>query len=166
MNTQPKASKLISLGRNSRNCTVCGHKDREEIERQFINWTGAKAIAKEFGLRDRTAVYRHAHAFGLFPKRGRNIRTALEKIIERTGEVEATSAAVVAAVQAYARINSQGQLVERVERVGMNDLFERMTREELAVYAKEGRLPPWFAKAVGATQTYSKREQNDEESER
>jgi hypothetical protein len=159
-------SQTISPGRHSRNCTVCAHEDREEIEREFVNWTSPKVIAKEFGLKDRTAVYRHAHAFGLFPKRGRNIRAALEKIIERAGEVEATSAAVVAAVQAYARINSQGQLVERVERVGVNDLFERMTREELAVYAKEGRLPPWFAKAVGATHTYIQKEQNDEESER
>jgi hypothetical protein len=164
MKSPPKAPTPVSLGRHSRNCTVCAHTHREEIEREFINWTSAKIIAKEFGLRDRTAVYRHAHAFSLFNKRGRNIRAALEKIIERAGEVEVTSAAVVAAVQAYARINSQGQLIERVERVGVNDLFERMTREELAVYAKEGRLPPWFAKAVSATQTYSQKEQNDEES--
>jgi hypothetical protein len=100
MSTQPKASTPISLGRHTRNCTVCAHKYRDEIEREFVNWTSAKAIANEFGLKDRTAVYRHAHAFGLFTKRGRNIRAALEKIIERAGEVEVTSAAIVAAVQA------------------------------------------------------------------
>jgi hypothetical protein len=166
MSTQPKASTPISLGRHTRNCTVCAHKYRDEIEREFVNWTSVKAIAKEFGLKDRTAIYRHAHAFGLFTKRGRNIRAALEKIIERAGEVEVTSAAIVAAVQAYARINSQGQLIERVEHVGVNDLFERMTREELAVYAKDGSLPIWFSKAVGATQSYSQKEQNDEESKR
>ena len=74
--TQPKADKLISLGRHSRNCGICAHKHREEIEREFINWTGPKAIAKEYGLKDRATVYRHAHAFGLFVKRRRNIRAA------------------------------------------------------------------------------------------
>jgi hypothetical protein len=153
-------------GRHSRNCRICRHGCREEIEQEFINWTGPKAIARKFGLKDRTSIYRHAHAVGLVVKRQRNVRAALEKIIERVGEVEITSAAVVAAVQAYARINSQGQLVERIEHVGVNDLFERMTREELAVYAKDGSLPPWFAKAVSATQSYSQKEQNDEESKR
>jgi hypothetical protein len=90
--------KDVNLGRHSRNCAVCAHKDREEIEREFINWTGPEAIAKEFGLKDRTTVYRRAHALRLFAKRQRNIRAALEKIIERDGEVEVTSAAEVAAM--------------------------------------------------------------------
>jgi hypothetical protein len=101
------------------------------IEREFINWTGPKAIAKEFGLRDRTAIYRHAHALDLFSKRQRNIRAALEKIIEKAGEVEVTAAAVVAAVQAYGRLNAQGQWIDRVEHVNVNKLFERMTEAEM-----------------------------------
>ncbi|MGB6975237.1 MAG: hypothetical protein WBD67_11190 [Terracidiphilus sp.] len=59
------------------------------------------AIAEEYGLADRTSVYRHAHALSLFAKRQRNIRAALERIIERAGEVDVTASAVVAAVQAY-----------------------------------------------------------------
>src|SRR5215831_11855090 len=82
---QASRERPISLGRHSRNCSICGHQSREEIEREFINWTGPKAIAREFGLRDRTAIYRHAHALDLFSKRQRNIRAALEKIIERAG---------------------------------------------------------------------------------
>src|SRR5262245_50757312 len=58
----------------------------------LFNWTGPKAIAKEFGLRDRTAIYRHAHALRRFSKRQRNVRAALEKIIERAGEVDITAA--------------------------------------------------------------------------
>jgi|SRR5271167_2950124 len=158
-----EARKPISSGRHSRNCRVCAHKYREEIEREFVNWTSPKVIAKEYGLKDRTAVYRHAHASGLFPKRQRNLRAALEKIIERAGEVEVTSAAVVAAVQAYGRINSQGKWIERVERVGMNDLFGRMSRQELDVYAKQGTLPGWFTKAVGATGYASQENENNEE---
>ena len=55
-------------------------------------------------------MYRHAHAFGLFEKRKRNVRAALERIIEKAGDVEVTAAAVVTAVQAYAKINTQGLL--------------------------------------------------------
>jgi hypothetical protein len=106
---QMKTAKPVSLGRHRRNRTVCAHQKRGEIEREFVNWTGATAIAEVYALADRTTIYRHAHAFGLFAKRQRNIRAALEKIIEQAGEVEVTSAAVVAAVQAYAKINAQGQ---------------------------------------------------------
>jgi len=152
----------ISLGRHRRNCSICGHQNREVIEREFINWTGPKAIAKEFGLRDRTAIYRHAHALDLFSKRQRNIRAALEKIIERAGEVEVTAAAVVAAVQAYGRLNAQGQWIDRVEHVNVNKLFERMTEAEMEDYAKEGNLPAWFKLAVSATPSDSPNERNSD----
>jgi hypothetical protein len=164
MRAQSKLNQAISLGRHSRNCTICARRDREEIEAEFISWTGVKAIAKRFGIKDRTAIYRHANAIGLFAKRQRNVRAALEKIIERAAEVEVTSAAVVAAVQAYAKINSQGHWIERIERVSMNDLFDRMTREELDAYARNGVLPSWFVKVVGATESRSHDEENHEES--
>lgn len=155
-------NKAVNLGRHKRNCTVCAHEKREEIEREFVNWTGAAAIAGEFRLRDKGSVYRHAHAFGLFPKRQRNIRAALEKIIEKAGDVEVTSAAVVAAVQSYAKINAQGQWIDRSEHVNLNELFERMTREELETYAKEGTLPDWFSRAVSATPLGSREAAIDE----
>lgn len=120
---QTKAANPVSLGRHSRNCTVCSHKYREEIEQEFINWTSPKVIGKKFGLKDRTSIYRHAHAVGLVAKRQRNVRIALEKIIERVEEVQVTGATVVAAVQTYARINSQGQWIERGERVSLNNML-------------------------------------------
>jgi hypothetical protein len=49
-------------------------------------------------------VYRHAHAFDLFEKRKANVRAALEALIERAADVEVTASAVVAAIQAYAKI--------------------------------------------------------------
>ena len=143
----------VSPGRHKRNCTVCGHDKCEEIEREFVNWTAASAIARDYGLADKASVYRHAHAFGLFVKRQRNIRAALEKIIERAGDVEVTSSAVVAAVQAYAKINAQGQWVDRSEHIDLNELFERMTQEELEMYARDGKLPAWFTQTVVATPT-------------
>ena len=95
--------------------------------------------------------YRPAHALSLFDKRRRNVRTALEKIIEKAGEVNVGVAAVVSAVTAYAKINASGQWVERTEQVSLNQLFDRMTRDETEAYAKDGQLPLWFARAVGAT---------------
>jgi hypothetical protein len=87
----------------------------------------------------------------LFTKRQQNVRAALEKIIERAGEVEVTAPAVVAAVQAYAKINAAGQWVDRSEHVNLNDLFERMTLDEKERYARDGTLPSWFEQVFGAT---------------
>jgi len=95
-----------------------------------VNWESPAKLAEEYGLADRTTVYRHAHALGLFEKRKRNVRAALERIIEKSGEVEVTASAVVAAIQAYAKINAQGQWIERSAHVNLNELFERMSRDE------------------------------------
>ena len=148
--TQPQ--KVVSIGRHRRNCAVCAHPEREEIETRFLSWQSPATIAQEYGLADRSSVYRHAHALGLFPKRQRNVRAALERIIERAGDVDVTASAVVAAVQAYSKINAAGQWIDRSEQVSLNDLFERMTTEELEAYAQDGTLPRWFeSAAVSAT---------------
>jgi hypothetical protein len=151
MNLQRKTAKLVSLGRHKRNCTICSNEKRDEIEHEFVSWTGASAITKAYRLADRTTVYRHAHAFGLFAKRQRNIRAALEKIIEKAGEVEVTSSAIVAAVQAYAKINSQGQWIDRSEHIDLNTLFERMSNDELEAYARDGDLPDWFRQTLSGS---------------
>ena len=38
----------------------------------------------------------------------------------------------------------------------MNDLFERMSTEELEAYAQTGTLPEWFKVMVGATDSESR----------
>jgi len=151
MSQERKADAVVSLGRHQRNCSVCGHEQREEIEGAFIGWRSPASIAEEYGLVDRASVYRHAHALGLFEKRRRNIRAALERIIERADSVDVTASAVVAAVQAYAKINSAGEWIDRTETVSMNDLFDRMSTQELEAYAQTGTLPDWFRAMVGAT---------------
>ena len=145
------SEKAVNLGRHRRNCAICRHTQREEVERDFIAWCSPAAIAQEYGLADRSSVYRHAHALNLFEKRRCNVRAALERLIENAGEVEVSASAVVQAVATYARLNAEGRLVERSERVNLNELFDRMTREELEAYAREGRLPGWFTAVVGAT---------------
>ena len=144
----------VTEGRHAAECRICSHPQREQIERDFVNWRSPALIAKQYGLRNRSSVYRHAHATGLFPKRQRNIRAALEKIIERAGEVEVTAAAVVAAVQAYTKINASGQWVDRSEHLDLNQLFDRMTTQEMEDYARDGTLPAWFKAAVAATTDY------------
>jgi hypothetical protein len=147
-----------NLGRHKRNCSICCHPKVTEIDADFISWRSPVAIAQEYSLADRTSVYRHAHALGLFPKRQRNVRAALEKIIEKAGEVDVTAPAVVAAVQAYSKINTAGQWVDRSEHVDLNALFEKMTSQELEAYAQCGTLPAWFTAKVGATVSDSQKE--------
>src|SRR6266478_3635163 len=148
----------VNLGRHAAVCKICTHTQREEIERAFINWESPAAITKQYGLRNRASVYRHAHALGLFPKRQRNVRAALEKIIERAGEVDVTAPAVVAAVQAYSKINVAGQWIDRSEHVDLNAIFEKMTAQELEAYAQNGTLPAWFTGTVGATASDGQKE--------
>ncbi len=76
-----------------------------------------------------------------------SISSEIKWIIEKAGEVDVTAAAVVAAVQAYSKINSMGQWIDRNETVDLNELFDRMTREELEAYAHDGTLPDWFTNA-------------------
>ena len=152
MSRERNPDAAVSLGRHQRTCSVCRHEQREEIESAFIGWRSPAAIAKDYGLADRSSVYRHARALELFEKRRRNIRAALEHIIEKAGDVDVTASAVVAAVQAYAKINAAGEWIDRTETTSMNFLFERMSSQELEAYAQTGELPGWFRATVGATE--------------
>ena len=151
--------KSVSLGRHRRNCSICVHPQRVDIEAEFIAWRSPAALAQQYGLGDRASIYRHAHALGLFAKRQRNVRAALERIIEKAGDVEVTASAVVAAVGAYAKINASGQWIDRSDQVTLNQLFERMTHQELDAYARSGELPHWFPGSV-TTDTTTLRTEN------
>ena len=86
----------LSPGRHEYHCTICAHARREEIDLAFVNWTSPARMAREYRV-SRDSIYRHAHALSLFDKRRRNVRTALERIIEKAGEVTVGAAAVVSA---------------------------------------------------------------------
>ncbi len=122
--------KPVSHGRHEYQCSICSHPQRAEIEEAFVNWISPRRIGNKHGV-SRDAVYRHAHALSLMESRRRNVRAALEKIIERASEVKVNAAAVVSAVSAYSRINASGEWVQRT--------------------AKTGVLPNWFETTVGAT---------------
>ena len=153
--TDKKAKKIPALpdrGRHEYSCRVCAHPKRDDIEREFVGWQSPAKIAAAHHIADRASIYRHAHARDLFSKRGRNLCAALDRIIERIDDVQVNGSAVMQAIIAHARINAQGQLVERTEQViSMHGLFARMTREELDAYAKDGTLPNWFREELAAT---------------
>ncbi len=148
--TQPQPEAQVNQGRHEAQCLICAHAKREEIEQVFVGWGSTSKIAEEY-LVSRDGVYRHARAFGLMEKRRKNVRAALERIIEKAGDVEVNASAIVGAVSAYARINSRGEWVERSETVNLTDMFQRLSKIELEEYVKTGSLPEWFKAASGAT---------------
>jgi hypothetical protein len=79
----------------------------------------------------RQTLWRHANAMGLTEKCKRNVRAALERIIERVEGVEVTGSTVVSLSRSIARSTRAGQWIDRTEQVSLNDLFDRMSREEL-----------------------------------
>lgn len=149
-----KSNKPVNPGRHEYHCTICSHAQCEEVEEAFLNWTSLSLMGKQYSV-SRDSIYRHAHALGLMDKRRRNVRAALEKIIEKAGDVEVSATAVVSAVAAYAKINANGQWIERSEHTSLNELFDRMTPQEMESYAANGTLPTWFERTLGATPTNS-----------
>jgi hypothetical protein len=140
-----KKNKSISPARHAQNCTICRHRDRVQIEQDFIAWHSQAVIAREYKLGSRLVVYRHARALGLVKKRNASVRGALCDFIERSSKVRPTAAAFVAACSVLSRLDREGRDVARVETVGGNDdLFHRMTRKEMLEYAEHGTLPEWF----------------------
>jgi hypothetical protein len=154
--SEPESERQVSQGRHEARCLICAHSRREEIEQEFVAWVSPAKTADEHGV-SRDGIYRHARALGLMEKRRRNVRAALERIIEKAGEVDVNASAVVGAVSAYARINSRGEWVERTETVNLAEMFQRMSPDELDAYAKTGLVPEWFKAAAGATATDSPR---------
>jgi hypothetical protein len=92
-------------------CTICPHPHRTEIENEFLHWHTIGHIAYDHKV-SRSAVYRHAHAVGLFARRNHNLRFALGHLIERVQDVEPTADSIIRAIHAFARINDDGQWIE------------------------------------------------------
>jgi hypothetical protein len=105
-----------SFRRHARKCAVCKHKERVEIELDFLHWHSASGIAHHYGLPS-WAVYRHAHATGLFKERMLNIRYAAVHIAEQAESVKPSAMAVIHAIRACSLINDQGQWIDPPKRL-------------------------------------------------
>lgn len=116
--SRASASKTeTSASRHQRKCTICHHADREEIEQMFLHWFSASSIYRRFLLKDRSSIYDHAHAAGLYSRRRKNMRCALENIIERSDECPISSNGIVRAIKAYCSLTDSGEWIEPASRV-------------------------------------------------
>jgi hypothetical protein len=150
-------------GRHSAKCRICRHAQREEIEEDFVAWRSPRRIAQEYGLGNRYCLYRHARATNLFAKRRRNVRSALEQIIEQAETAEASASSIVAAIAAYVNLNARGEWIEADQRVYLDELFERMSSEEFSTYAKDATLPGWFRDALAAVGARANGDKHDDQ---
>lgn len=135
-------SKTKKIGRHERDCTICNHPEREGIEAEIVNWSTVTKIAKLFRV-SRSSLYRHTSALHLLAKRDRNIRGALVRIVEKATTVHVTAASVVQACLVLSKLDDEQRFVDRVQITTGSD-FDKMTRAELELYAREGVLPAWF----------------------
>lgn len=104
-------STQISDERHQRICKICKHPEREFIEQEFLHWFTPRIIAQEYGLTER-AIYRHAHATGLFELRRRNLRCVYENFLEEAKHVMPTANDILRAARAYTRVSEQGEWIE------------------------------------------------------
>lgn len=96
-------------------CRVCRHDQREAIEAAYVAWKTLREIEAEFTV-PKDSVARHARARGLDERRSRNVRGVLVRIVEKGIETaEVTSAALVAAATALAKMGEDGRLTDRIE---------------------------------------------------
>jgi len=105
--------------RHRRKCIICHHPQREAIEELFVEWHSPRTISDLFDIDDWFTIYRHAHATGLFLRRRRNLRSALERVIEYAGHSSTTinGIGIVRAVRAYACLTDTGEWIEPATRV-------------------------------------------------
>ncbi len=105
-----------SPGRHSRNCQICRHPECDQIEEDFLLWRPNNCIAHEYHVPE-MAIYRHAHAFGLFNLRRERMRLGLDRIIERGAQVDVTADAVIRAIRAQACLTEDNRWIEPAKRV-------------------------------------------------
>jgi hypothetical protein len=99
--------------RHARRCAICNHPERDAIEEEFVHWFHADRIADRYELPSRSAVYRHAYATGLYDLRRRNMRYALEHLIEEARlATPVTGDTVIRAVRAHAHLTATGRWIE------------------------------------------------------
>jgi hypothetical protein len=102
------AKRLSGLEVHQIRCSICGHALQADIDARFVNWDPISHIAHDYNV-NRSVLYRHANATGLFETRACNIRRALGHIIDTASRVETTADSVVRAVKVFAHINARGE---------------------------------------------------------
>jgi len=136
--------KKPDLVRHQRDCRVCSHPLRQEIEATYIRWESVSKIARQFGV-NRKALHRHIAAFDLLARRNQNIRAILLRIVEK-GVVQLGRVSVhdlIAAVTALANIDESGIWTERTQTSNLYQFLPRMTLQELELLIDKAQVPDW-----------------------
>jgi hypothetical protein len=106
--------------RHSRRCSICPHPDRDAIEGDFVRWRSPIMIAEDYGLEDRSSIYRHVHATGLFARRAREVAHTMEKYLELVDHHSPSEPgpfdldAITRAVRVYSHLDHDGRWVEPI----------------------------------------------------
>lgn len=111
-------SPLLALipERHSRKCQICRHPDRKWIEQDYLDWFKAADIARNYQIDD-SALHRHLRAAGLLSRRHENLRSALDRILERGVERPISGTTIIRAVKAYTCLTDDNRGVEPGKRV-------------------------------------------------
>jgi hypothetical protein len=120
MNTElgsEASAPAASEDRHSRKCTVCNHPERESIDEAFLHWSRSERIVRDYNLPSLSALYRHAHACGLWNLRRTKIRLALDRLIERAGDCNPSGNAVLRAIEMSCRFDQDDRYVEPNKKV-------------------------------------------------
>jgi hypothetical protein len=105
-------------------CQVCAHPKRDDIEQDFLRWRSPEKLAHDYRIADHSSIYRHVHATGLYARRRKRLRDALENIMEHAGEVQPTASEVIRAIYAHCHINDSGQWIEPPRHVFVQRIVE------------------------------------------
>ncbi len=129
-----------SLSHHERHCSICNHEDREAIDEEFVNWFNPEGIADCYDVEWR-AIYRHAHATGLFTLRERNLRGALGHIVEQASSATPTIGGVLRAIRAYSCLDRDGQWTEMPSHVVVSSGSQLAQAKVIAEAAKTLDVP-------------------------
>ncbi len=136
--------------RHDRKCCICRHRERADIESEFLHWRSAESIAREYGIAHHSSIYRHARATGLFAQRATYVRLALGPIIEQAMVVPVTADSIVRAVALCARLNEDGELINPPKHV----IYHSFKADESRPFPKAHRRNrSRSAELEGASQT-------------
>jgi hypothetical protein len=97
------------LDHHQRRCTICRHPEREAIEEAFLQWRSINSMMSEFRFPHHSVIYRHAHATGLFARRGRRLRFALDHLIQNADQILPTGDNILRAIRAYSCLDDEGK---------------------------------------------------------
>jgi hypothetical protein len=140
--------------RHERDCTICHHAHREDIEADFVAWVSPTKIAQTYRVH-RNSLYLHTRAMGLTAVREKNLKAALAGIIERGLHGRVSAGVAVQAVIALSKLNERGETVDRVS-ISNPNFFNGWTRGELDQFARTGTLPARYKDASAESVQWAK----------